>query len=256
MRKLTSLSISLTFIASTLLTAGMPVSANFREIYWVNSDEYEVGELVYEPFDQFNEYFKLPDDHVLYKSNRPYNEVNYSFRCGKPDDTTYSSCYLNFHVYEYLTEDEANALSEFLKSDYPDINMSYENSGYIFAEDGTKTKAVTCNLDYGRELTMYDKLDIAIAIKQELGLSFSIVALSDMNAILRLGDLDSDGTVNALDASNILTYYSDSQTGNTDTYTDEDIADITLLGDYDADGAVNALDASVVLKEYAETQTE
>ncbi len=180
MRKLTSLSISLTFIASTLLTAGMPVSANFREIYWVNSDEYEVGELVYEPFDQFNEYFKLPDDHVLYKSNRPYNEVNYSFRCGKPDDTTYSSCYLNFHVYEYLTEDEANALSEFLKS----------------------------------------------------------------------------GTVNALDASNILTYYSDSQTGNTDTYTDEDIADITLLGDYDADGAVNALDASLVLKEYAETQTE
>ena len=73
---------------------------------------------------------------------------------------------------------------------------------------------------------------------------------------LKYGDLDSDGTVNALDASNILTYYSDSQTGNTDTYTDEDIADITLLGDYDADGAVNALDASLVLKEYAETQTE
>ena len=256
MKKLASLSLSLTFIISTLFTAGMPASANFREIYWNSSDEYEIGELVYEPFDEFNEYFKLPNNHILYKSNRFYNGIDYSFRSGRPNDSTYSSSYLYFDEYEHLTEGEAEALSEFLKSNYPEISISYVNKNFIYAEDGTRIETANYQLDYGKELTMYDKLDIAIAIKQELDLSFGVLTLGDINAVMYLGDLDGDNTVNALDASLILTYYSDSQTGNTEIYSDEEISNITLVGDYDGDGNVNAVDASLVLAEYAEEQTK
>ena len=146
-----------------------------------------------------------------------------------------------------ISEEEGKLLNEYLDFSHPEAIYDFAARDIVFINDDySLDNMITLMKDVYNEFGFrmyYEPLEIAIGTYLQPYLQ-------------PLGDLDSDGTVNALDASNILTYYSDSQTGNTDTYTDEDIADITLLGDYDADGAVNALDASLVLKEYAETQTE
>ena len=64
------------------------------------------------------------------------------------------------------------------------------------------------------------------------------------------GDVNCDGTINAVDASMILAGYANVQVGNVWSYVNES------LGDYDNDGAVNAVDASKVLTYYAEVQVQ
>ncbi len=164
-------------------------------------------------------------------------------------DSSGCFCPISFDYSKYSIVDatESDAITVFLAENYPDITVTITPL--------SSDNHFTAKLDYDDQVTQIAQKEIAIAIYENLGILFDFAVAEDIIPLSRLGDLDSDGAVNALDASNILTYYSDSQTGNTDTYTDEDIADITLLGDYDADGAVNALDASLVLKEYAETQT-
>lgn len=71
----------------------------------------------------------------------------------------------------------------------------------------------------------------------------------------KYGDVNSDGTVNAVDASMMLSYYADVQTGGAEKYTGAETMSMTLLGDYNNDGTVNATDASCVLNVYADAQT-
>ena len=71
------------------------------------------------------------------------------------------------------------------------------------------------------------------------------------------GDVNTDGAVDALDASNVLTYYAKGQSG---IYDEEynastDKLGAEYLGDYNADGAIDALDASDILAGYAAAQT-
>ena len=71
----------------------------------------------------------------------------------------------------------------------------------------------------------------------------------------KYGDVNSDGAVNAVDASMMLSYYADVQTGGAEKYTGAETMSMTLFGDYNNDGTVNATDASCVLNVYADSQT-
>ncbi|MBQ8296611.1 MAG: cellulase family glycosylhydrolase [Ruminococcus sp.] len=71
------------------------------------------------------------------------------------------------------------------------------------------------------------------------------------NAKYDLGDINKDGTVNALDASDVLTAYAASATGQDTGFS----ANQTIAADADSNGAVNALDASIILTYYAYTAT-
>lgn len=66
-----------------------------------------------------------------------------------------------------------------------------------------------------------------------------------------LGDVNMDGAVNALDASNILTEYAKIATNAELSFTPEQ----TVAGDVSNDGELNSLDASYVLSYYAYTAT-
>lgn len=66
-----------------------------------------------------------------------------------------------------------------------------------------------------------------------------------------LGDVNLDGAVNALDASNILTEYANIATDAELSFTPEQ----TVAGDVSNDGELNSLDASYVLSYYAYTAT-
>ncbi|MBQ8297934.1 MAG: hypothetical protein IJX77_09140 [Ruminococcus sp.] len=70
-----------------------------------------------------------------------------------------------------------------------------------------------------------------------------------------VGDVTLDGNIDALDASSVLTYYSEYQTGSLDKQFNENDANVKNLGDYNGDGNVNALDASEILTYYANAQT-
>jgi len=67
--------------------------------------------------------------------------------------------------------------------------------------------------------------------------------------IVKKGDVNCDGDINAVDASLVLAGYANVQAGNVWSYVNED------LGDYNSDGNVDASDASLILEYYANTQT-
>ena len=134
-----------------------------------------------------------------------------------------------------------------------------------FLEESGTTSYERCCIEPNYEMTLEEKVALAKQISDDLGYSAWLLSpeiayppFADIIDLYNLnyGDVDNDGAVNALDASNILTYYASGQTGSLSTYSDEDIDSMTLVGDYDGDGNVNAVDASLVLAEYAEEQTK
>ena len=68
----------------------------------------------------------------------------------------------------------------------------------------------------------------------------------------KLGDINNDFSVNAVDASIALTEYASMSSGKKTTFTDDRQ---TLAADVDANGSVNAVDASYILSYYAYTAT-
>jgi len=66
-----------------------------------------------------------------------------------------------------------------------------------------------------------------------------------------LGDVNNDGKINAVDASNVLAYYARISTNQEGGYTEEQI----LAADVTHDGSINAVDASNILAYYAYVST-
>lgn len=68
---------------------------------------------------------------------------------------------------------------------------------------------------------------------------------------LPYGDVNNDNTINSSDASMILNAYSQTQTSNTSSLTDDQY----IFADVNSDGIVDATDASIVSAYYAYTST-
>ncbi|MCR4639305.1 dockerin type I domain-containing protein [Ruminococcus sp.] len=68
----------------------------------------------------------------------------------------------------------------------------------------------------------------------------------------KLGDINNDFSINAVDASTALTEYASVSSGKKTTFTDERQ---TLAADVDKNSAINAVDASYILSYYAYTST-
>ena len=106
------------------------------------------------------------------------------------------------------------------------------------------------------------KLKLAAQIRDDLGYHFvwTSPTTSDTTTLstefdlfnATYGDLNDDSKLTPVDASLLLSYYSESQIGT------ETEADMTyeLLGDVNNDGKVTPVDASLVLRQYAENQTK
>lgn len=71
-----------------------------------------------------------------------------------------------------------------------------------------------------------------------------------------MGDVNHDGILNAVDASLVLTFYSDQQVGNLDKYTEEEIDNFLGFGKHGiVDEPIDATDASWILDKYISSQT-
>jgi len=77
------------------------------------------------------------------------------------------------------------------------------------------------------------------------------VTVTDNGESFRLGDVDNDGMINAVDATLILTEYALLSTGDTGTFTDTQ----KKSADIDSDRMINAVDATFVLSYYAYLST-
>lgn len=81
--------------------------------------------------------------------------------------------------------------------------------------------------------------------------TFFEVTVTDNGESFRLGDVDNDGMINAVDATSILTEYALLSTGDTGTFNDTQ----KKSADIDGDGMINAVDATFVLSYYAYLST-
>lgn len=84
---------------------------------------------------------------------------------------------------------------------------------------------------------------------------FSETYAGDITLNNKMGDINHDGYVDAVDATSILIFYADISTGQEDKYPEERLENIFAYGDMNGDGAVNAVDATEILMIYAENST-
>jgi hypothetical protein len=77
------------------------------------------------------------------------------------------------------------------------------------------------------------------------------IAVRHKENTYNLGDVNNDGKVNAVDASEVLTYYANISTNKEGGFTDTQ----KLAADVNNDGLINAVDASCILSYYAYLST-
>lgn len=104
-----------------------------------------------------------------------------------------------------------------------------------------------CNINYGLSDLTSDG-DVKIPLTKDLKI---IVTDNEPDNNYKLGDVNFDGSINALDASYVLTAYANTAVGK-----DSGFSDIqNIVGDVNLDKDINALDASYILSYYAYTAT-
>ena len=79
----------------------------------------------------------------------------------------------------------------------------------------------------------------------------TVVTTNVIQLTKNIGDLNSDGLINAVDASNVLAYYARISTNQEGGYTEEQ----KVAADVNHDGSINAVDASNILAYYAYAST-
>ncbi|MCR4639631.1 leucine-rich repeat protein [Ruminococcus sp.] len=104
--------------------------------------------------------------------------------------------------------------------------------------------------DYSGAIKGYDD-STAEAYAKKYGYSFKSLGKAPAPVSDKLGDVNSDGYINAVDASEVLTYYAKVSTKQEGGFTAQQIK----AADTDGNGLVNAVDASAILSYYAYTST-
>ena len=172
-------------------------------------------------------------------------------------------CYKDIFGNGLTAEELSENLSKYVEEkglDCSIVKMSEEevNENLHLYSEGNDVICVKPN----KEISVEEHLSLAAQIYADLGYmpytrtpETSNTADSSMEIDLynaTYGDLNDDSKLTPVDASLLLSYYSECQTGT------ETEADMTyeLLGDVNNDGKVTPVDASLVLRQYAENQTK
>lgn len=130
------------------------------------------------------------------------------------------------------------------------VSCEATEKGYLIS--GTNGVQCVCDLASNPESMKTFKITASgnVMLKYDESTdSFYFTIGSNYDTVVETGDVDCDGTINAIDASAVLNGYAAAQTGGTN-YINE------TLGDFNGDGTINAIDASMILAYYAEMQTQ
>lgn len=128
--------------------------------------------------------------------------------------------------------------SQYLSERFAKISVNFTCSPFAYA---VTPSVVNINTDY-------TAVENPGTYYSEPVITFDVIA--DEAPVLQ-GDVNFDGKVDAIDASMVVTEYSNVQTGGEPTFTDAQ----NEAADVNNDGAVDAIDASLIMDVYAQTQT-
>ena len=159
----------------------------------------------------------------------------YTFREGS---MSFATMHMNLGSYLKITEEEFAVLAEYIAINYPELTLDSENRQFVYRDVYTRD----------------EMFDISVKIKEELGFVCDYYTLMDVRNVKVLGDLSSDNALTPVDASMLLSYYADVQSGVAVASAESGV-DYSILGDFNGDGAVTPTDAAEILNYYAETQT-
>lgn len=104
--------------------------------------------------------------------------------------------------------------------------------------------------DYSGVIKGYDG-STAEDYAKKYGYTFESLGKAPEPVTYKLGDVNSDGYINAVDASEVLSYYAKVSTNQEGGFTAQQLK----AADADGNGLINAVDASIVLSYYAYTST-
>lgn len=105
-------------------------------------------------------------------------------------------------------------------------------------------RSVSDTSDANCEYTEYGYMNITL---KRYGSLFAVAGLVPPEVMILLGDVDDDGNIDAVDASNVLSAYALKATGRDIGLADDQIK----AADANSDGSVDAVDASIILSYYA-----
>ncbi len=213
---------------------------------------------VYEKMYDLDEYYDFNDDtHRLISIYRTaekneFDEYSYIYVTKYLDvidyegNQAYSSCEVDLTLYAELSDECLKKLSVYLLTEYPDLD-------FVVSEAVSSQIKITG----AEDMTFDEQLQIAKSIKENVGVFALFCPYEDYvphEEIKYFGDLSSDNALTPVDASMLLSYYADMQSGVA-VASAESGADYSVLGDFNGDGAVTPTDASEILSYYADQQT-
>jgi hypothetical protein len=147
----------------------------------------------------------------------------------------------------YLTDSKGNTIPcriRFSKSETNDTGFSDVIT--LIAESGDITGA---ELHITKGLLSYSGV-ASEAVSRKIG-ETDPSPIIDNDPDILLGDINNDGKINAVDASNVLSYYANISTSKDGGFTDAQ----KKAADVNKNGVINAVDASQILSYYAYTST-
>ncbi|MBQ9956917.1 MAG: hypothetical protein IJO99_05045 [Ruminococcus sp.] len=244
MKKLISLLTSITLCFGAM--SALPVSAKEKIIYY--PDMYsDSNSSVYQLADNIKELVGYTNGDIyqslnVYSNGHAYVYTDYN---ADEDEKYCSTFHIFFEAYSDFdnSDEELEKVRAYIAEQYPEFTIEE-------AEDMTSGFYI----NYNKELSDEEKFEIALDIKKATGVSCDASYLEDVHRRSYLGDLSSDNALTPVDASMLLSYYADSQSGVA-VASAESGADYSIIGDFNGDGAVTPSDASEILSYYADQQT-
>jgi len=178
----------------------------------------------------------------VYSNGHAYVYTDYN---ADEDEKYCSTFHIIFEAYSDFdnSDEELEKVRAYIAEQYPEFTIEEADdmiSGFY--------------INYNKELSDEEKFEIALDIKKATGVSCDVSYLVDVHRRSYLGDLSSDNALTPVDASMLLSYYADAQSGVA-VASAESGADYSVLGDFNGDGAVTPTDASEILSYYADQQT-
>ncbi len=246
MKKLISLLTSITLCVGAMsATTATSIVANATEYYF--NLNYAIPSICVKS-EELSAIFDFDVYYSLDTETYPITETHFFAYENQYD--SFSTLHPGFGNYNWLTEEEATLLSDYVTANYQDVLVTYPES-----EEST-SETIKIRLEFTDEFdfTVESLAKLSLDIYENTGLKFSYVKPLNIDTLILAGDLTLDNALTPVDASMLLSYYADAQSGVAVASAESGV-DYSIIGDFNSDGVVTPTDASEILSYYADQQT-
>ncbi len=253
MKKLKKLAITTSIIAMLTLIPFSSIHADFIPIETSDNLIYKNGDTYYVDCIELNEYFDSDNYKYLRTTERGvsgYYGYIYGVKYGTDTDWEYGTFMFYPLIYDNLSEEDVDALKEYLADNRPDIGLEYVKDTIWASGKITYTYA----LIYEGKPTLDEAMSVAYDIKDNLNIKCRTCYFEDAidvsvveDAIYTPGDLNQSGTPDMSDAVSLMAHAT-----NPEAYPLTDLQ--ILLGDVYQQGDGIGINDAVSIQKYLTKQ--